>query len=113
MPGFVGIIYGSDSSGKPLTVMVNPDRVTATESTPTSFSIILDSVDSTTDLSVTNPGSQAFGTALNFSGPTGCDLFMSRSWQDAVNKVTTSKTFEYIDFASQSYSLDRRILIYP
>ena len=112
MPGFVGIIYGSDSSGKPLTVMVNPDRVTATESTPTSFSVILDSVNSTTDLSVTNPGSQAFGTALNFSGPTGCDLFMNRSWQIAVNRVTTSQTFEYLDFYSQGYTMDRRILIH-
>jgi hypothetical protein len=93
--------------------MVNPDRVTATESTPTSFSIILDSVNSTTDLSVTNPGSQAFGTALNFTGPTGCDLFMNRSWQIAVNKVTTSQTFEYLDFYSQSYIMDRRILIHP
>lgn len=113
MSGLVGIIYGWDSSGKPLSVLINPDLVTTTESTSTTFSIVSKAVNATVDLSVTNPGQEAYGTAYNFTGPTGSGDFMNTSWQKAVNNTTTTQTFIFLDFASQGYITQKRILIYP
>ena len=113
MIGLVGIIYGWDSSSNPLSVVVNPQNVTTTKTSPTSFSIILSTVDATVDLSSTNPNKEAFGTSLNFTGPTGCDSLMSTQWQNSVDKVNTGQTFISIDFASQGYLFSKEILIAP
>jgi hypothetical protein len=111
MTGLIRIIYGLDSSGNSLSVMINPDRVTSTEANENLFTIILSSVNTTSDLSTTNPGNLAFGTSISITGTPGSSSQISQIWASAVDEVRRGNVMPEINLVILGATLTKRILI--
>ena len=111
MTGLIRIIYGLDSSGNSLSIMINPDRVTSAEANNGVFSIILSSVNTTSDLSTTNPGNLAFGTSLTITGSSGSSSQISRLWFTAIDEIRRGVTMPEINLISIGAELVKRTII--
>lgn len=111
MTGLIRIIYGLDSSGNSLSVMINPDRVTSAESNNELFTIILSSVNTTSDLSSTNPGYLAFGTSLTITSSPGTSSQISKIWYTAVDEVRRGATMPEINLITLGATLTKRTII--
>jgi hypothetical protein len=111
MTGLIRIIYGLDSSGNSLSVMINPDRVTSAESSENLFTLILSSVNTTSDLSSTNPGNLAFGTSLTITSASGTSSQISQIWYTAVDEVRRGTVMPEINLVTLGATLTKRTII--
>jgi hypothetical protein len=91
--------------------MINPDWVTSAESNNNVFTLILLSVNTTSDLSSTNPGNLAFGTSLTITSASGTSGQISQIWYSAVEEVRRGQSLPDINLVTLGASLTKRTII--